>query len=39
MESAGIGVAMGNTPQEVKNHDIRITSSNNYSGVPSAIKI
>ena len=38
LESAGIGVAMGNAPKEVKSHATKITSSNDKSGVSLAIK-
>ena len=38
LESAGIGVAMGNAPKEVKSPATKITSSNDKSGVSLAIK-
>ncbi|MCA2390750.1 Cof-type HAD-IIB family hydrolase [Lactococcus sp. NH2-7C] len=38
LESAGLGVAMGNSPQEVKNIADYISQSNDHSGVSSAVK-
>lgn len=38
LEYAGIGIAMGNAPEDVKKHANDITSTNNEDGVAEAIK-
>lgn len=39
IEIAGLGVAMGNAPTEVKTCSNRVTDSNDQNGVSKAIKL